>query len=169
MQALELRKMSIDDIDTLLVIENEAYSNGECWTKSDFLAELDNPHYYPFVCILDNQIVGFCSAIIVDDEMQITSVTVKSDYRKQKIATKMLFYLLDTACKNNVLSCILEVRENNIPAINLYKKFGFKQAGVRKKYYANMYDALIFSINNMKSPDFLKEYERQKEQLCLIQ
>lgn len=162
MKELEIRKMSPEDVDTLLIIENEAYSNGECWTKSDFLAELNNVHYYPFVSIFDNKIVGFCSAIIVENEMQITSVTVKSGFRNKKIATKMLFHLFNIACKNNVLSCILEVRENNIPAINLYKKFGFKQIGIRKKYYANNYDALIFYIEDMKSQEFLSGYERLK-------
>ena len=162
MKELEIRKMLPEDTDTLLVIGNEAYSNGENWTKSDFLAELNNVHYYPFVSIMDNVITGFCSAIIVENEMQITSVRVKANYRNKKIATKMLFYLFDIACKKNVLSCILEVRENNIPAINLYKKFGFKKVGVRKKYYANTYDALIFSIENIKSLEFLTEYERLK-------
>ena len=162
MKELEIRKMLKEDIDALLVIENEAYSNGENWTKSDFLAELNNVHYYPFVSVFDNQIVGFCSGIIVEDEMQITSVTVKSEFRNKRIATKMLIYLLDIACKNNILSCILEVRENNIPAINLYTKFGFKKAGIRKKYYANKYDALVFSIENIKSLEFLTEYERLK-------
>ncbi len=169
MKELEIRKMLKEDIAALLVIENEAYSNGENWTKADFLAELDNPHYYPLVCISDNQIVGFCSGIIVEDELQITSVTVKTEFRNKKIATRMLIYLFDIACKNNVLSCILEVRENNIPAINLYTKFGFKKTGSRKKYYANKFDALILSIENMKSPEFLTEYERKKEQLCLVQ
>ena len=93
MNELEIRKMLSDDVATLLTIEKEAYSDGECWTESDFLAELNNAHYYPFVCILENQIVGFCSAIIVENEMQITSVTVKSEFRNKKIATKMLIYL----------------------------------------------------------------------------
>ena len=37
----------------------------------------------------------------------------------------------------------LEVRVSNAPAIGLYKKFGFAEAGVRPKYYENGEDALI--------------------------
>ncbi len=41
-------------------------------------------------------------------------------------------------CQNNqILKINLEVNSNNIKAINLYKKFGFKQVGNRKNYYSD--------------------------------
>ena len=35
---------------------------------------------------------------------------------------------------------------NNIPAISLYKKFGFKEVGIRKKYYNNLDNAIIMNL-----------------------
>ena len=45
---------------------------------------------------------------------------------------------------NNIVSMTLEVRVSNIVAQNLYKKYGFKLAGIRKEYYSdNKEDAMI--------------------------
>jgi ribosomal-protein-alanine N-acetyltransferase len=38
---------------------------------------------------------------------------------------------------------MVEVNQNNVQAINLYKKIGFKQIDIRRKYYPNNEDALI--------------------------
>jgi ribosomal-protein-alanine N-acetyltransferase len=40
---------------------------------------------------------------------------------------------------------ILEVRESNIAAINLYKSVGFSQYGKRENYYKNE-DAILFEL-----------------------
>lgn len=48
-------------------------------------------------------------------------------------------------CKENkIVAMTLEVRRSNLVAQNLYKKYGFKMAGVRKEYYSdNREDAII--------------------------
>ena len=57
----------------------------------------------------------------------------------------MLLDYIINYCKNiNISQINLEVNSNNTIAINLYKKFGFKQVGLRKNYYSNG-DALLFS------------------------
>lgn len=52
--------------------------------------------------------------------------------------------LIDLASKSGCKKINLEVNEKNIIAINLYKKFGFEQVGLRKKYY-NDQDAVLMS------------------------
>ena len=52
--------------------------------------------------------------------------------------------MIEAAVKENIHSLTLEVRVNNIAAINLYKKLGFQEAGIRKGYYTDTgEDALI--------------------------
>ena len=46
----------------------------------------------------------------------------------------------------NMKTITLEVNENNIPAINLYKKFNFEQVGLRKKYYNNADAAILMTL-----------------------
>ena len=51
---------------------------------------------------------------------------------------------VDLCRENNIVSMTLEVRVSNIVAQNLYKKYGFKLAGIRKEYYSdNKEDAMI--------------------------
>lgn len=52
--------------------------------------------------------------------------------------------------KNNAIDINLEVRASNIKAQNLYKKFGFIEEGIRKKYYEdNKEDAILMWMHNL--------------------
>jgi ribosomal protein S18 acetylase RimI-like enzyme len=66
-----------------------------------------------------------------------------------------------------VARAILDVRESNIPAQNLYKKFGFKQVGIRKQYYPDKENALLFSIDNLYNFEALENYYQLLEKLEL--
>ena len=59
----------------------------------------------------------------------------------------MLNFLIDEAKSKGKMCITLEVRDNNIPAIKLYKKFNFDILGRRKKYYNNVNDAIIMTKN----------------------
>ena len=50
--------------------------------------------------------------------------------------------------KESGAECIfLEVRESNVPAISLYKKLGFEELGIRKKFYEHpIEDAIIMKV-----------------------
>ena len=69
----------------------------------------------------------------------------KKANRKSGIGSKLLEKLIQTAKKQNFTSITLEVNENNLPAINLYLKYGFKNVGFRKKYYKNKDSAIIMT------------------------
>ena len=56
----------------------------------------------------------------------------------------LLIKLFDVCKTFNCEDITLEVRASNIPAQNLYKKFGFNEEGLRKGYYQdNNEDAII--------------------------
>lgn len=58
---------------------------------------------------------------------------------------KKLLENLINKSKNIASSITLEVNTENEIAINLYKKYGFKNLGKRKNYYNNMFDAYIMT------------------------
>ena len=84
--------------------------------------------------------MGFISYSIIYDRIELNHIAVLEEYRNKHIATKLMDYMF----KNNLYinSYSLEVNVNNIAAINLYKKYGFKQEAIRKNYYVNE-DALL--------------------------
>lgn len=95
---------------------------------------ITNNDYIHNICyVKDNEVIGFVIYQNLYDDIDIIDVFVKEEYRKQKIATKMLNEILNE--KYNKIT--LEVNTNNISAINLYKKLGFEIISVREKYYFN--------------------------------
>ena len=75
------------------------------------------------------------------------NIVVKKKFRCNGIGKKLLENLIDLSKETNLDSLILEVNWKNEPAINLYKKNGFKRIGIRKKYYNNIDDAIIMKLD----------------------
>ena len=73
------------------------------------------------------------------------NIAVKKEFRRQHVGTELLEFLVAEAKKENKNCITLEVREDNVPAIELYKKLEFDEIGRRKKYYEKLYDAIIMT------------------------
>jgi ribosomal-protein-alanine N-acetyltransferase len=74
---------------------------------------------------------------LIIDEGHITNIAVHPEYRGIGIASSILKEMLSICESNNAIGLTLEVRLSNTIAQNLYKKFGFKEEGIRIKYYEN--------------------------------
>ena len=66
--------------------------------------------------------------------------------RKLGIGSALLQHLINFSKEQDASSITLEVNENNVSAINLYKKYHFEQVGLRKKYYNNTDNAILMSL-----------------------
>lgn len=135
--------MTLPDLDSIKNILT--YEFDDFWNYNVFKSELENENSKYVVAKLNNQIIGFGGIWFSVDDIHITNIVVKKTYRNQKIGSLILNTLIDM-CKNQVQKSItLEVNSSNIPAQKLYQKFGFKIAGIRKKYYNNTEDAIIMT------------------------
>jgi [ribosomal protein S18]-alanine N-acetyltransferase len=81
------------------------------------------------------------------DEAEILNIETLASHRRQGLAQSLLAETFDWARKNQRKAVWLEVRTSNHAAIHLYRKTGFIQAGVRKRYYADGEDALVMKYN----------------------
>ena len=116
------------------------------WTLDSINNELNNPlaKYVIAQDLSTGEVVGFVGVWIIAGEGDITNIAVSSKYRKLGIASNLLIKLFDVCKTFNCEDITLEVRDSNIPAQNLYKKFNFKEEGIRKGYYSdNGEDAII--------------------------
>lgn len=100
---------------------------------------------YYIVAKQKQEIVGFAGILKIVDEVNIMNIVVKKDKRHEGIGSKLLNKIFEIAKKLKAQSITLEVNEKNLPAIQLYRKFGFEQVGLRKKYYHNTDNAIIMS------------------------
>lgn len=76
------------------------------------------------------------------DEAEIITIGVHPSAQKAGIATALLTIMENEVKKQNGKKIFLEVSENNVPARSLYKKNGYKEIGVRPKYYDGI-DAIM--------------------------
>ena len=115
------------------------------WNEKILKDEFYNENSEYFVVCENEIICGFAGLWFNIDEAHIMNIAVKKDFRKKGIGSELLKFLIDEA-KNKEKICItLEVRDDNIPAIEIYKKFDFDILGKRKKYYNNCNDAIIMT------------------------
>ena len=92
--------------------------------------------------------MGFMGMWRILDECHITNIAVLPEYRERGVATQMINKMIEICKCSEITQMTLEVRESNTPAINLYKKFGFAEAGKRPRYYqAPTEDAIIMWKN----------------------
>lgn len=122
-------------------IEKEAFD--EPWTVGMFLPELDDENAYYLVGLSDGEVIAYGGFHKVLDEGQIANIAVRSDMRGKGVGRQLMQELLKLAKDNGVKRITLEVKDVNVRAINLYKSLGFTVEGIRKRYYANRYDALV--------------------------
>ena len=110
-------------------------------------------------------IAGFLGIWYMLDEAHIVSVGVRNRYRRFGIGEMLLIAAIEQAMARRAAVVTLEVRSSNRAAINLYRKYGFSEKGVRKGYYAdNREDALIMTTEPIQHPDyrgFFVELERE--------
>ena len=137
-----IRPMTIDDVDGVFEVEKNCFEH--YWSKGEFEKEMKNDVARYLVADIDGKIVGYVGIWFVAGEGHITNVAVHSDYRGQKIGDILIKHLVKMCKENNIFAMTLEVRVSNIVAQSLYKKYGFKLAGIRKEYYSdNKEDAMI--------------------------
>lgn len=114
------------------------------WSYNILKQEIENGKSKYFVAKQDNEIVGFAGILPIIDEIDIMNIVVKKDKRNLGIGSLLLEKIIDFSRDYTYIT--LEVNAKNIPAIKLYKKYGFKQVGLRKKYYNNQDDAILMSL-----------------------
>lgn len=144
MKNLVIDKMTLADLNE---ISNNLTSDfDEFWNSSILESELKNPFSQYIIAKLNKEIVGFAGVIDTVDQLEITNIVVKKDYRKNGIGNELLTKLITLAKENGKDKITLEVNNTNLAAIKLYEKNGFKNVGFRKKYYNNTYDANIMTL-----------------------
>ena len=146
MEKFKIEMMSLNDLETIKDILQTEFD--EFWTYEILQQELlSNNSKYIVAKSLDNIIVGFAGIKIILDTAELMNIVTKKSFRANGIGKLMLEYLINM-CKNGKIKTLnLEVNSQNTIAINLYKKYNFKEIGLRKKYYNNTYDAILMSLN----------------------
>ena len=131
----EIVSMSREHISGIAAIEKECFS--QPWSELSLSQELENDNAHFFVCTENGKAIGYIGCIFVCGEGSITNIAVSKSARRRGIATRLIKKLIEFSKDENSDALFLEVRISNIPAISLYKKFGFSVCSKRPRFYRN--------------------------------
>lgn len=137
---VKILPLDVKNVDNVISIQNNL--NIHILSKENILNDINNSNFKCIMAVYDKEIIGYISFSYIFD-IEIESVLVKSSYQRQGIGTLLLNYIFKFAKENKINNVFLEVRKSNIGAISLYRKLGFSNISIRKKYYENAEDALI--------------------------
>jgi ribosomal-protein-alanine N-acetyltransferase len=137
-----IQRLSSEHIEDILLVERLSFADP--WSRESYRQEFcDNSlaHYYG--CFLQRRLLGFGGFWQILTEGHISNVAVHPNHRGQGLGQLLLAHMM-TACRAlGGVAMTLEVRESNVAAQALYRKFGFESAGLRPRYYSNQENALI--------------------------
>ena len=134
--AIEIRQATVLDLPEIMNLETASFAN-DAWPEDTFKSELAAKHTYYILALEENVVVGYAglSKLPGSDQADIQTIAVREDKRGLGIGKKLMDTLTLQATELGAKEIFLEVRADNSAAQKLYKLFGFKQIGTRKKYY----------------------------------
>ena len=141
-----IRNMTAEHISAVVEIEKECFSLP--WSEKSFAESIVREDTIFLVCEeKDGAIMGYIGMYLSFDEASITNVAVASQFRKRGCGKQLVIAAKTAAKEAGAESIFLEVRVSNVPAISLYKKQGFENLGIRKKFYEHpVEDAIIMKV-----------------------
>lgn len=131
--------------DLKKIKENLESDFDDFWDITTIQEELNCSNSIYIVSKYQEEILGFAGIKVILDEAELMNIVTRKNSRNLGIASLMLEYIIDLCKKRKIKRINLEVNTKNSIAINLYKKYNFKEVGLRKKYYNNTEDAILFS------------------------
>jgi [ribosomal protein S18]-alanine N-acetyltransferase len=148
----------------VMPIEQDAYPTS--WSRSIFESELghvgDGSRYY-VVARLGRQVVGYAGLWIVTDpdgdQAHVTNIVVAAAHRREGVARRLMVHLADEAIARGCVAWTLEVRASSTGAQELYRRFGFAPAGVRRRYYDQTEDAIVMWCHDIAGDGYMERLE----------
>jgi ribosomal-protein-alanine N-acetyltransferase len=105
-------------------------------------------------------VAGFVGIWFVVDEAHVVSIGVRKAERRRGVGELLLLGAFHAARRRQMKELTLEVRKSNAGARALYAKHGFREVGVRRKYYVdNGEDAIIMTTPPISTPEFAQRLQ----------
>lgn len=142
---LIVRRLLEADIDAVVALERTIFSDP--WSEKSIRETYKEERALILVAEQHDDIVGYCIAYSVLDEVEIARIAVNSSLRRQGIGHELLEHLAKICKEKGISHLMLEVREGNDKARAFYHAYGFGVDGIRKNYYQSpVENAVLMSM-----------------------
>lgn len=150
-----IEPMRVVDIDAVHGIERASFPVP--WPAYALRQEVETNRLARYLIVrVDDQIVAYAGVWLLVDEAHITTFAVLPEWRRRGVGGKLMLAVMRLAEQLGARVATLEVRLSNMPARQLYQRFGFRPVGVRPRYYSdNAEDALIMTCPPIASEEMV--------------
>lgn len=136
------------DVGAVVRIERRCFDAP--WSAGQFRHELKVPFSRTVVAWDDEvpggRVAGYLCRWAVGREISLLNIAVDPDYQRRGLGRALVDMLLAEARAMAATQIVLEVREKNAAARNLYESMGFTQIGRRRDYYGKGENAVVMSL-----------------------
>jgi ribosomal-protein-alanine N-acetyltransferase len=130
---LHFRPMQAADVDAVMVVERQCYPFP--WTPGNFVDSLASGYETELALEPGGALAGYRVAMVGVDEMHLLNLGVRPDLQGRGLARRLLQRLADDCRRLALPTLWLEVRPSNERALMLYRRWGFREVGLRRGYY----------------------------------
>lgn len=129
------------------ISELEALIFSDPWSERSITDTISLDGSMCYVALSDGEVAAYLLGRVIPPEGEIYRIATAPEKRKRGIAYRLLDYAVKCERGRGLESLFLEVRSQNAPARALYKAYGFREIGIRKRYYKSPDDDAIIMLH----------------------
>ncbi|MDH3539442.1 MAG: ribosomal protein S18-alanine N-acetyltransferase [Acidimicrobiia bacterium] len=149
--SIHIRPLDASDLDAVMEIEEASFV--EPWSRAMFAEEIVQSTRRYLIALEGVTVCGYGGIMLAGEDAHLVTIAVAPGHRELGVASRLMIDLVEAARDGGASHLTLEVRESNEAALELYRKFGFEPAGVRKAYYTTE-DAVVMWAVDIDSVDY---------------
>lgn len=141
----EIRRMTEEDGAAVAEMEHELF--GDAWSEKSIQETLRQSNSVCLMAEKAGRPAGYLIAYIAADDLEIARIATVKEQRRKGVGRTLLRNLHELCRAKGIERILLDVRSGNKAARELYKVCGFKEDGIRQKYYDSpQEDAVLMSL-----------------------
>ena len=150
-----VRRFKPSDLDGVIRINRECLPENystlffmnlyKRFPETFIVAEVNREIVGYIMCRIETGIPSF-KVLGISKKGHVISLAVLPNHHRKGIGYQLMREATQAMVNYKAKECYLEVRESNLPAVNLYKKLGFETTRAIRNYYADGEDAFLMAI-----------------------
>ena len=135
--------MTYDDCEAVAEIDRNTFSIP--FSVEGYRRECDDPKAVTLVAESNGKIIGYANLWNIEGDVTVNNLAVSESERSKGTGTQLMNAILSRFSDCKFIT--LEVRRSNEGAIRFYRRFGFRQVGLRKGFYEKpVEDAVLMTL-----------------------
>lgn len=125
---LQIRKATMDDLETLCAIDHQCFTESANSMPSRFINIIDDNNYSLLTASLEGSdtLIGKAHIRWQDDMAVFSDIAIVPKFQRQGLGGELLCYCINQALMNGKSTIALDVETTNRNALDLYLRHGFK-------------------------------------------